>query len=614
MLKRRSLIYLTLLFSLSSLVSCKENSNDDTAKNNENEDSELKIPTQSEKTQFYLKNRFNNLKRGMTLKLDEYIGVVPGFNEKNSVFKSYVLEGSSSTTIGYLKEGDGKGNSLFLIRPGKIRLRVECNGVNKLYILDVEESTNALEFINELSKINYNYTIESSDYKIYRDKKYIYNETLKNGYILSNKDDNYYSFTLDSKDSSDDNLELYRVPVGEKESYYSNFISLGDYANSTYWTYTELFSSTPEYKRFKYLLSYSSTVTKQYFKSLGLLDSYYKIGSNYYYPYAIIASYEDSTLEMIPLIATTDYTSIAYLSSFTFSDISETCVSSLNNYLEEYKCPEHVDTSGVISALKELSTTMNYTLTPSCEVYDYYGDKVSKSSSVYTNYFKKLAINYPRKIVKDGYWGENFSGTEAVPVAGGLINIDSRTYLFRDKDDDGIYEDVFEYIESGQDDSYQYWYMYENMSRYIPSLAYSLSNIKKCYPLYDETKDTYTFLSTLTYSESFIEAIFSMCFRAYLVSQAPVKTALDNEDVSLDLSYSYDDETSTLKDMTFTISIVIGPDIYASLKGDYTVVLKGSITDIGSTSIDDETSKIDEDALKNAIYEATHSHDNEEEE
>jgi len=587
-MKKRKNIFLIFSLLFIPLVSC---SNSEVDTKVEEVDPDLVKPEQSEKTQFYLKNKLENIKRGMSINLSDYIGVVIGKNETNSEFKSYVLNGDSSLTTGYILEGDGAGNTLVCTRVGDCVINVECNNVVKTYVIKIEESDNASEFIEVLNTVDHNYTAESESIgTIYRNRQYIYLENEKNGYILSSKDDNFYSFSLDNKDSNDINVA--KAPTGVKETYYNNFIDLNKYADPSYWVYTPLCKDNIELKKYKYQLTYSSTVTSQYFLSLGIVYSSYTINGVSYAPSVILGGIEDGVISFLPVLYSSSLGTYAYLSPITLSNINNTKVEVLNNYIDEYMAPEHYDTTIIVDNLKELDEIRNYTIKPSSKIITPNGNKLSINHPYYTQYFENIATDYERKITYDAYWGRNFSGaTIKEPRRGGLYSTNNKTYLFSDKDDDGVYEKVEEYIDYSTQASLTHWWAYTNMQKFVPSLGFTYSNFAKAYPDYDEESKTYTFTSTLTASTNIIKSAISMVSREYLINQGIYKLAFEYNQIELKISFDYNEDNS-LKEVNLDIYMTINKNIYTALDGDYTFILNGKITDIGSTNVDEIISSV----------------------
>ena len=607
--KRRAFVFcLSLSCLLGTISSCstsvEETNENKNQANSPGDATPIGKPSRGEKTQFYLKNEFKNLKRGQELRLDEFIEVIPGVDEKDdaTTFKSSVLTVDGEVASGHIKGGNLTSNTLVLTKPGEVVLQVEANGESKVFYLHVEEEANFAEALATLEKADKNYTINHLDQegnvinKVYRSDKYIYSSKDKAGYVLSNKDDKIYNFELPILDSKLDELTLGKAPAGDKGDYNNTFVSLKNYSNGQSWIYSDLTEDNLELSKYKYAFLYSGTKSTQFFKSLFFMQSAYQASGTTFIPYLILMNYKNGQLSFLPVVATQTLSAIAFLNEVTITDIGTTRVEALATYVDEFMAPEKTDVTEIIDNMAYLTKLMNYTIRPSFSIKDESGSEIRKSSAIFKNIFQRYAYMHERKIMQNAYWGENFSGIDPTVIAGGLYSVNGKTYHFVDKDKDGSYSEVSEYIDATTGTSLAKWWYYDNMKSYLTSWAVGSSSlVNNAYPDYDEATETYKFENTLDASLTIIKGAFSLGYKGFLANQEPLSVLFEYQS-SLTMKFNYKEGTEkapkNLENVEMVVSILFPKEMDTKLDQDYTYYLTVKLEDIGTTDFSDILDKL----------------------
>lgn len=559
-------------------------------------------PEAGEKSQIYQKRAFPRLHRGMTLHLEDYVGVVPGTKESSDAtsFKTYIMSGDSGSA-GYIYGGEGNSNDLVLSQPGSLVFDVEANGVTATFEVSVGESDDFTAFLASLSKVTTNYVADMMTYdedgnekilqKIYRGQNYIYNETYHKGYLLSKKDDNIYSFALPSSTSGQTDLSIDVSPAGDKSGYNSTFVNLNAITSSgTDWSYSPMLASNAALKKFKYAYNASSTLVRRVFKSLYILGNYYTVGSAKYYPYMVMGSYQNNELCLLPIMANSSATAYVYFNEVRLSMIDEVNVKACSGYVDGYLAPTPADMSEIVAGLKRCSTLMNYTITPTVSFIGANG-KVLSNHSPYMTTFEPLTNAYVRKITKTAYWGENFAGVGSDVKTGGLWCTNNKTYRFlEDPQGSGKYSVTGEYKQAGADSSYPTWWSYTNMQPYVTTLAVSTSDVAASYSSYDETTGIYTTPCSLEADQNILKGLVGFGYYWYIPLQEPYITLLESSSyMTWKLAY---DENKVLSEMDYTIYMTYPQSLYPALDQDYTWKLSVVIDHIGTTDLSSIVSQL----------------------
>ena len=572
-------------------------------------------PEAQEKSIIYQKRAIPTLKRGSSIQLDEFFAVVPGKNEDQNAtsFQAYVVKGNNESYVGYLDGGDGDSLKLVLARPGTVVLNLLANGVYKTITLEVEENKECQDLMDALANTKNNYTAIQSKYdedgnkqviqRVYRSDNYIYGDSSKQGYLLSKKDDNIYSFTLDSVDGEDSDLAVSMSPAGDKADYNGTFLSLNTLANSTYWQYSTLFANNAQFKRFKYAFIASSSLTKRIFKSLFLMSSSY--GS--YSPYLILASYQNDEISFLPVLVNSSGTGFSCFYEFTLKDINTTKVKAVEDYVLAYKAPTPADVSQITSAVKYLSNLLNYSLDAELSYIGADGNKLT-SRSPYMNVFKNgVAVagvsgtlpNLTRYagnkvITKEAYFGSRFGGSDSTGYRqGGLWCTNNSTYnYYETSEGSGVYKVEKETLEktssNGEAKSYPNWWSYSFMQRHIIGLSISSSQVSSAFPSYDEETNTYSFSAQTSAGTSLITSVISMCYHQDITQYTnPFMSYLLPKYGKMTWSFTYsDEERTTLTGMNIKVSVTLPKENFPSFDQDYTWVMDCQYTNIGTSSLD----------------------------
>lgn len=556
--------------------------------------------TQEEKkdyTTFQLLNDFSNVKRGMKINLEEYIKVIPGKNEEQSLteFKSYVLNSDESDSCGYIDGGNGITNTLIVTNPGEIVLNIEANGKNETFVIEVEESEDFYNFEQALLNVKSNYAFEKVWFnsntnalttygKGYRNTNYIYDEVNKDGYLLSSKDDNVYSFNLDSINSSLEDIQVIVPPTTTKMTFNSLFVDMNTFASSSKWSYSELFQNNLYYKKFKYLFSGTSNEITRFFADLYYLNSSYTEGSTTYSPYAVMASYQNGILSFLPLVVNSSGTSLSYLPEVQLSSINEVAIDSLDTYVEKYLAPKKENVTPLTDAIKEIYNDgyFDYTVNTTTKVVDSSGNTVKASDPVVSQYFSSLLYNRYRYITRKTFYSSNFGGIYPSVKPGGLTNSNSKTYEYLDEDNDGNFEKYFEYKESGKD-SPEHWWSFEHIRIYVHTVAYSTSYLNNGYPTYDEETNTYTYFGNLSAGYNLIVGGIKFGYSLNALNVDYFEDLLNTSYTVSKFNVTYDTE-GKVSNFTNTIEVTYKAGLLPNLSEDYTWVCTISIEDIGSTS------------------------------
>lgn len=584
-----------LLIGLSSLLlvplsSC-ETVKDDPIKNDPIKDDVGVVPEKKEKTQFYLKNKLENFKRGMTVDLDEFVGVVPGTSDSSdsTEFKSYVLKAEGDRRVGYLEGGDGGSeNKLTFITTGEIVVLLKCNGVSKTYTLKVEENDEFSSFLASLSGIgsNYGFEVKASDGKVNRQVvrkgNYLYDSLNKNGYLLSSLDDNLYYFTLPSIDSPITDLNVTVPPAGTKDVYNSLFTDLSEYSNGSEWIYTSTYDAVPQYKKYKYAYNYSANKVNSFFSSLFFTNSSYSAENNTFYPYMVLASYQNEKMSFLPVVSTSDLGRMAFLGEVSITSTNQTKVAALDEYIQEYMAPAKTDMSEITDNFTYcVGNNFDYSVTPTFEVRGADGTKLSRSSPYYVNNFERFDDNmHYYKVTKDMVYIKDFN---SVTASGGLYSVNNKTYEYLDKDQDGTYEFLIEYIDGQSKTSYPNWYTYSWMNRYVLTLAYSSSNIKDSYGTYDKETGTYTISSS-------VPAGANVCWSALSVSSNIMNFSSIQDLVkayskaTFNFTYKTVEGKKVLDKIEQHLYITYPKSVFTNFDQDYTVNIKSIVSSIGTTN------------------------------
>ena len=572
-------------------------------------------PEAQEKSIIYQKRALPTLKRGASIQLDEFFAVVPGKNEDQNAttFQAYVVKGSSEAYVGYLDGGDGDSLNLVLARPGTVVLNLLANGVYKTITLEVEENKECQDLMNALANTKNNYTAIQSKYdedgnkqiiqRVYRSDNYIYGDAAKQGYLLSKKDDNIYSFTLDGVDAEDSALKVNMSPAGDKADYNGTFLSLDTLANSTYWQYSTIFAKNAQFKRFKYAFTASSSLTKRIFKSLFLMSS--SFGS--YSPYLVLASYQNNQISLLPVLVNSSGTGLSCFYEFTLSDVNTTKVKAVEDYVLAYKAPTPADVRQITSAVKYLSNLLNYSLDAKLSYIGADGKKLS-SRSPYMNIFKNGASlsgvsgtvpNLTRYagnkvITKEAFFGSRFGGSDSTGYRqGGLWSTNNSTYnYYETSEGSNVFKVEQETLEksssNGEAKSHPNWWSYAFMQRHVIGLSISSSQVAASFPTYDEENNTYSFTATTSAGLSLITSVIAMCYHQDITQYSnPFMSYLLPHYGKMTWSFTYaDTERTTLTGMNIVVSVTLPKEKIPALDQDYTWVMDCKYTKIGTSTLD----------------------------
>lgn len=619
-MKKKLLLSLTALTLLASCASEKpvDTSSESESTESSQTSSESKEnydkPEAGEEAIIYQKRAIPTIKRGDSIKLDEYYGVVLAKGQTGEAkFQAYVVKGENDSYIGYLPDGDGVGTDLLFVAPGKLVVNLYAYGVYKTVQFKVEESNEGKALIEQIGKIQNNYTAIQRSYddegneqeiqKVYRSNNYIYSETQKKGYLLSKKDDNIYSFTLDSATDDEEKLDVDMSPQGDKADYNGTFCSFDILANSSYWQYSTMLAANPKYKKFKYAFIASSTMTKRIFKSLFYMSSSY----SGYYPYLIFASYQNNELCLLPILLNSSGSSVVSFNEFKITDVGVTKVTALDSYVDQYKAPTPADVSEITGAITYLGTLTNYTLDPQVYFLDSEGNRVSERSP-YMNIFSGTAsvggssgtlpdlTRYAglKKVTKNAYFGEKFGGTSSTGFTrGGLWSTNNTTYnYYETATDSGTYAVTKETFEStsstGSSKSYPNWWSYSFMNRQLVSLAISTSLVVNAYPTYNETSGVYTFTGITSSSQALIKAIISSCYHndSAVSSTNALMSYLIPNFAEMTWKVNYKEDKETISGMDVVLKVKLPKESFAAFDQDYYWVLDCKYYDVGATSLD----------------------------
>ena len=581
---RLCLTFLTscMLLNGVGLVSCQTTIPDDQS-----------TPKEEDGLKIVEKNSLDELYRGMTVDLTEYIDVVNVKDgKKESVsFKSSVIKGSSDTTVGSI-DSSGK---LVLSKPGKLVLDIEANGEDLFLEINVKEAnelTQAFGLFNKASanyKINYYDASGNKTKEVLRSKYYMYDSTNNSGYVLSQGDDLIYLFSIENNE-----VKEQVPPQGEKGDFNNAFVDLSTFASSSYWTYTSLTKKEAQYKKYKYALTYSTTALSRLLRSLYITSTTLTYNSSSYSLYTLLMCVSNGELSFLPVYTNSSYSVLVYGDEIKVNGFGEAKNEVLDAYIADYKEPVKVDTSEIVTNLKYCTSVLNYSIDYSSKVYDEEGNKIKTTSSVFRKYFSSYGYTKLRKLNSDIFWHSNFSGmdSQGTVIPGGLINKNNKTYLYRDLNNTGEYTLINEYIESGKSASYSHYYMYSNIEDYIPTIAFSTSDIKNGYPTYDEDTKTYTYSNTLTAGQSVVTGALSMIYQPYAATSGNIGQICKSTTSTASFNFTYD-ENNTLSNVKLTVKILFTPTLYSDLDQTYTLVMTGNIFDIGSTDLSDVKAQLE---------------------
>lgn len=570
----------------------QDNENDDTVDTNVPEETvdpneDLTVPEQGEKTQIYLKRALTNLVIGQSLELKDYIGVLPGVNEDKEAtsFEASILKVASEPTCASIA-----GTTLTLSKEGSFYLAIRANGESKVYSLTVGQSVLYSKLMDFLSGAKDNYTVEffTTDengkeevgYSTYRGKNYFYSDTNNSGYVLSTKDNNIYTFSL----GDNQEVEVNVPPAGDGYDYSNLFYNLSDFANPLYWSYTKSFSDSPEFAGYNYILNYTTTLSSRFCAALFLTTSL-SYGGTTYYPYTIYARVTNDEIRFVPIYSNGYSTSFLYLQPCRIVDVGTTSIPSLDEYVENQEAPEKVDTTEVIDNFIYASNIMNYSWSTKMNVYYEDGSKLPTNAGVYTKYFKDFtnALN-TRKIMKDGYWSDNFSGSNGTIIPGGLVCVNNKTYLYRNYSNTTNVDDYTlegEYIQYGSTTSFPNWYSYDNMIGYLLSGAFSFNNLFNGYPTKDG--DDYIFNGSNATGLEIVTSALAFSCQPFSANSGMLHQALQaSKSSSFRVHFEYDGDHN-LTGMTFTTRLVLDHTLEDDIDQDYTMEYITEVTDIGTT-------------------------------
>lgn len=566
---------------------------------------EYEAPARGDETQIYQKRAFPKLTMGSTFYVEDYIGVVPGKSESDTAtsFSTYVLTGENDSAIGALENSTPSSNKIILYRTGTLIFNISANGVLKTFTAEVEESNEFAKLMAAIPAYAKNYRATSFSYDddgkevtnsdIYRSNNYIYDAKSGTGYVLSKGDDNIYSFTLTSTTSTD--LVVNNVPAGDKTTYVT---IMGDYSvlsDAKHWSYSPLFNATALLRKYKYCFYYSLSQAAKLFYGLGLMASSYSYNNTKYYPYALYASYQNDTLEVLPVCISSDYSNIVYFSPYRFSMPGEVKIGVLDQYVADYSTPERVDTSEIVTNLRYLTSIMNYTISDNITITDSTGRTLSPDDAVDNVYLTNSSFFQPfyryigqRKITEDAYYSKYWTGTSAATsVAGGYWSTGNATYYYKWTGDK--YEATHEVIEYGQTAPYAHWYYYSNLQYYIPTAVMAMGDIAKSYPTYDAETGTYEFDYNVGEADSVIKGFVTVGYRHDSVSGGNAKftTAL-KQSGKMTMKFEYDSKGVVSK-IVITLTMDLTPEIITSLTQDYHWKDVITISDIGTTDVSEIT-------------------------
>ena len=602
MYKKRLKFPLFLLIGVSFALSSCSNTTivDDNGDDNDdqepsepiNENEDLTVPEQSDVSQIYLKRALTNFTIGQTIDLKNYIGVLPGKNEDASLtdFTSSILKVADEPDVATLAE-----NNLSFIKEGSFYLGIRANGQARVFEISVSQSVPYSNLINFLGSVDKNYTVNfygTDEYgaevitnQTLRSANYFYNSSAKYGYILSNKDNNIYTYGLSDVNSTD--LTINTPPIGDNYDYNNLFYSISDFANPLYWTFTNSMNNQSDLSGYNYVLNYSTSLASRFCAAL-FLTTNLSYGGLTYYPYTVYARVTNDEIRFVPFYMSLSGTSIIYLSPCSITNVGTTSVGVLDEYVENNEAPEKVDTSEVINNIRYASNLMNYTFSTTMSVKDENGDNVSATSAVYQDYFAKFAnaLNQ-RKVMPNGYWSSNFSGSNGEIIPGGLLCTNNKTYLYRNVNNTPNVEDytlISEYIEEGQTSSYPYWYSYSNMFEYLLSGAFSYNEIFNGYPTKDG--DDYIFSSNSEEGLDLVTGALAFGCQPFSANSGILHQALGVSNSTLRFHFEYD-ESGTLEEMVLTTTMTLDSSLEPRIDQNYVMQFVTTVSDIGTTDFSD---------------------------
>lgn len=599
---KRSSVFLTGL-AVCLLVACQSPANreagsSDTSVTSTTSSEDYATPSQSEKTQIYQKRAFPTLIRGATLFVEDYVGVLPGKNEDPTAtaFTTYVMRASNESAIGGVRGGDGASNEIVIYRPGTLVFNVYANDVVKTFTVQAVESDEFTSLKTALSAYGKNYKAVEYQYdedgkevvlsEIYRSKNYLYNATQKGGYLLSALDDNLYTFSL--SDVTADDLTVEKQPAGDKAAYNDLTGSLQLLQTNAAWSYSSYFSKMPSLKRFKYLFYANQSTAVRLFYALGLFGSTHRANGITYYPYFIFASMNQGSVELLPVLTNQDGSSITYYYPFRLSLPNAVKVSALDQYVENYEAPEKIDTSAIVSALREMAgTNLNYTISGKHVITGADGTVLKPNSpylgtsGVFYSWNRKVALV---KVNPDLFYDDIFHGSGENTYPGGYWNYGGKTYNYDYVAATNSYVVTGEIIEAGQNSSYPKWYSYGHMQRFVTTLAIQTSWLNSSYPSYDEATNTYTFSPQYSASFSTMTGFVKLGYKQDVTSYTGLFMTLLQETGSMTLHIDYN-EDKTVKDMIVVLSMQLPKSYFPGVDQDYTWTHTITIDHIGTTDL-----------------------------
>lgn len=553
---------------------------------------DFSIPEVKDYTQFYLKNSLANLQRGQTIDLNQYIGVLPGKKDTNpsTTLTASVLNGETTTSAGYIQEGNGAGAHLVISKPGEIIFNVQANGVTKTYDVLAKEGLFMSNLLDALKGVGVNYAMDS--YSIdtttgdrtfrthsLRGVNYIYNETQKYGYLLSKKDDQMYSFKLDSATST--NLEVEVPPVSDKLNYNLLFAPLSNFSSANLWSFSTLFENNVMLKKYNVAFMGSSQEIIQFFYSLNYLQQSYTINNTTFTPAAVFASYQNKELSFLPVIS--DGSNIVYLPEVVLSKVDEASVPVLESYVSEYKSPVKADVTELVNNVRHLTDVFDYTVSAKTTAYDSKGEEVPRYSPYMKSVFHGMLWEPYHYVTEPAFFDDNFHGFYPEVLGGGLFNKDKKTYEFLDEDGDGKYESLTEYIEYGHTTSSEVWWGYSFINIYLAGWGYPISDIKNGYPSYDAASGTYTFSGVTTGGYDLLAGGIAFGYTKNILNNNEyVKTVLKSSYATSKFNFTYNAK-GVLSKMVNTIEITFPKSVFPVLDQDYRWKCEITIDDIGGT-------------------------------
>lgn len=596
MKKNKLTKFLFILAFLLPIYSCNTTNKEPIKDNTDLSDNEK--PERSDKTQFYLKNNFDNVYRGMMLNLNDYIEVIPGKNESDSAttFVAKILNGEETKSVAYFFTDSTKQNKLVLTSPGVVYLQVSANNESIVYEINVKESKTFDSFKSTLNKTESNYEFERMKLnqdtnnrdvllKGYRGNNYFYNETNKIGFLLSTKDDNVYNFNLDSINSD---IDIILPPAGKKNDFLSRAVNLSKFSDSSYWGYTTNLSRNTAYSRYTYMFSGTSEELDQFFFSLYYINGVFTVNGTYYYPATVYSYEKNNELYFLPVLMNSSGTSIGYLPEVRVYNIGGSKVPTLDKYIDEMKAPVKPDTSKLISALNYINNKFDYTVSANSKVYDSKGKVVSKMNPYYSKYFEDFGY-YPKTyITKDAFWDNNFHGSwvSGTIIPGGLFTENKKTYHYYEVD--GKYKNVGEYIMAGSTSSSAYWYGYQHIARFVMAYAYGKTDIENGYPEVDLNNYTYKYLGSSEAGAKLIANTISFgYFNPLLTNDKTLVRLIQSQYASVTFNIDYDDNGLVIA-LHANLEITY-PKTLLPIDQNYTWKLAVTVDDIGSTNSELET-------------------------